>query len=526
MKLTNENIAAAVKEIQNFFEQVNVSQRDRMRINLAVEEALLRWQDYFGAEKNFELQTRKWLGTSKVLIRIKGASYNPLVPDETDETAIFSAKVMQNLLAYEGVRTTYAYKNGCNEITTSSPKERRPIKLPGGNITISILLAIAASFVVGQMPQTAQDFIVNDLSVPILTNLMEVIIAVTIPTVFISIVSSVCMMEDIATLSNIGFRVIRRFMMIMLFVVLVSMSACVVLFPVVTWEGSGNILVGEIISMFLDAVPKSLFTPFVEGNILQVVIIAFLTSGCIVMLGQHAESLKTIINGLKALLFKMTEVVLKIIPLTIFLCIFKTVMTTSPASLLSVWKIVAVSYITYIGIGLLMLAYLKVKYKLDIADFFRKNAPVFIISLTMLSGTASMMVNFDVCKKNMKIDPRLCDFWIPLSHTLFSPGTVNTLVTCAFMGAAFSGATISVTQLFLIAFLAIQLSIVSPKVYGGAIATFTIMLTHLEFSTDVIGMLMVADVFTINLSSLFGMLARNCELYDLSHQVKFNESNI
>ena len=131
-----------------------------------------------------------------------------------------------------------------------------------------------------------------------------------------------------------------------------------------------------------------------------------------------------------------------------------------------------------------------------------------------------MMVNFDVCKKNMKIDPNLCDFWIPLSHTLFSPGTVNTLVTCAFMGAAFSNATITVSELLIIAFLAIQLSIVSPKVYGGAIATFTMMLTQLGLSTDVIGMLMVADVFTINLSSLFGMVARNCELYDLSHQVK------
>ena len=290
-------------------------------------------------------------------------------------------------------------------------------------------------------------------------------------------------------------------------VVLVSMSACTVLFPVVSLEG---------------AVPDSVFAPFVEGNILQVVMLAFLTGVCVIILGQRAANLKTQINDLKELFFKMTELVLKVIPLTIFLSIFKAVMTTEPTNLLGVWKIVAVSYITYIGIAVLMLAYLKAKYKLNIRDFFRKNAPVFIISLTMLSGTVSMMVNFEVCKKAMKIDPRLCDFLIPLSHTLFSPGTVNTLVTCAFMGATFSNATIPITQLLLIAFLAIQLSIVSPKVYGGAIATFTIMLTQLGFSTDVIGLLMVADVFTINLSSLFGMVARNCELYDLSHQVNFS----
>lgn len=520
MQLSNENIAQAVKDIQNFFEQAEVSQRDRMKINLTVEEALLRWQEHFGAEKDFQLKMSDRFGAPKVLIRIKGAAYNPLVTD--DATAIFSAKVMQNLLMYEGADTNYAYKDGYNEITTFSTRERKPFKLPGGSITVAIVLAIAASLVVEELPQGAQDFIVDSLALPILNTLMSLIIAVTVPTVFVSIVSSVCMMEDITTLSNIGFKVIRRFMGLMLAVVLVSMSVCMVLFPVVSLDGTTKLIGEEIIQMFLSVVPANLFAPFVEGNILQVVMIAFLTSVCIVILGQHADTLKTGINGLKGLFFKMTEIVLKIIPLTIFLSIFKAVMTTSLANLLSVWKIVVVSYITYIGIGIFMLAYLKLKYRLNIRDFFRKNSSVFIISLTMLSGTASMMVNFDVCKKEMKIDPHLCDFWIPLSHTLFSPGTVNTLVTCAFMGAAFSHETITISELLIIAFLAIQLSIVSPKVYGGAIATFTIMLTQLGFSTDVIGMLMVADVFTINLSSLFGMLARNCELYDLSHQVKFS----
>ena len=133
-----------------------------------------------------------------------------------------------------------------------------------------------------------------------------------------------------------------------------------------------------------------------------------------------------------------------------------------------------------------------------------------------------MMVNMDVCKKDLKIDPVFCEFWIPLSHALFSPGTVNTLVICSFFGATISNASISLSQLILIAFLAIQLSIVTPKVYGGNIATFTILLTQLGFSQDAIGPMMVADIFTVNSMSFFGMFVRNCEIYDLSHQVKFS----
>ena len=522
MKLTNENIAAAVEEIQKFFEQADVSTHDRTKINLLIEEALLRCSEHFGEEKDFEIKTRKWFGTPKVLIRIRGKEFNPLETPENYDDEIMTATVMKNLLQYESAGTTYRYQNGYNEIRIFSTKERKPIKIPGGNITIAILLAFAASFVVEKFPQTVQTFLVDDLAVPLLNMLMGLIIAVTIPTVFISVVASICIMDDIATLNDIGFKVIRRFVFIMALIISVAICASAVLFPVVSFAGGSKALIGEIISLLLSAFPNSVFQPFIDGNILQIVMIALFTGVCIVILGQRAADLKPLINATKELFFKMTELILKLIPLTIFLSIFKTVMKTSIGELFVVWKIVAVSYITYIGVGVLMLAYLKIKYRISIADFFRKNAPVFIISMTMLSGTASMMVNFDVCKKNMNIDPNLCDFWIPLSHTLFSPSTVTNFVNCAFMGAVVSGETLSVSELLLVAFLAIQLSTVSPKVYGGSLAGYTILLTQLGFSQDVIGQMMVANVFTITMASLFGMLARNCDLYDLSHQVKFS----
>ena len=44
MKLSNENIADAVEEIQNFFQQTNISERDKLRVNLIVEEVFLRNQ--------------------------------------------------------------------------------------------------------------------------------------------------------------------------------------------------------------------------------------------------------------------------------------------------------------------------------------------------------------------------------------------------------------------------------------------------------------------------------------------------
>lgn len=521
MNLSNRNIAQALEDVQDFFSRTGVSDKDKVKIQLVVEESLLRWQEHFGEQKDFQLQKHKWFGAPSITIKISGDGFNPL-KTSTNELATFSEEVMQSLLAYDRAQVNYLYQNTYNELNISAVKERKPIKIPGGSITVAILIAFAAAFVVKQCPQSVQAFLVDGLTVPLLDTIMKLIIAVTIPTVFISVVASICVMENTTTLSNIGFKVIRRFIVLMLLIISVSICSCAVFFPVVAFSTDSNALFKDIIALLLSAVPTNFFTPFVESNVLQVVMIAIFTGVCVVILGQRIANLKTQIIELRNLFFKMSELILKIITLTIFLSIFKTVMTTSFNDLLIVWRVVASSYITYISVAVLMLAYLKAKYKLSITDFFRKNAPVFLTATATLSGTASMMVNFDVWKDTFKVDPNLCDFWIPLSHTLFSPGTVNVIVACSFMGAVISDATISVSQLLLIAFLAIQLSIVNPKVYGGNIAGFTILLTQLGFSTDAIGQMVLADVFTINMSSLFGMVARNCEFYDLSHQVKFS----
>ncbi len=86
-----------------------------------------------------------------------------------------------------------------------------------------------------------------------MSNLMELIVGVTIPTIFISVVSSICIMDDIATLNDIGFRVIRRFVLNMLLIIGASMCSCVLMFPVLALEGDSNVFVGQIIAMFLNA---------------------------------------------------------------------------------------------------------------------------------------------------------------------------------------------------------------------------------------------------------------------------------
>lgn len=49
-------------------------------------------------------------------------------------------------------------------------------------------------------------------------------------------------------------------------------------------------------------------------------------------------------------------------------------------------------------------------------------------------------------------------------------------------------------------------------------ATFTILLNQLGLPLDAVGMLMVANVFCVNIDAALGMVIRNLDLLDLAYQ--------
>ena len=101
MKLSNQNIAEVMETIEKFFDSVSAPRKDKTKICLLLEEALIRYQEKFGEEQEFQLVTKKWLGTPRISIKIKGKPFNPL---EDSDDPIFSEDIMNNLLNYEKAR--------------------------------------------------------------------------------------------------------------------------------------------------------------------------------------------------------------------------------------------------------------------------------------------------------------------------------------------------------------------------------------------------------------------------------------
>ena len=520
MKLTNENIAAAVEDVRNFFQRAGGSNRDVLKICLVVEEALLRYRERFGAEHNFELYTRKWLSSPRIVLRVNGEPFNPL-QTTSDDDALFSNEVMQNLLHYDDSKTVYRYENGCNEIISISPLERKPIKIPGGSITVAVVAAIICSVAVGYLSQEIQTLLLGDIITPVLSTLMSLIVTVTVFMMFFSIVSSICAVESTTMLSNMGVPVIKRFFFYDACIIALSVLISLMFFPVLSIDSTKVFHLNEIMGLVLSVIPTNFVDAFVKCNVLQVTVMAFFSGICVITIGNRVPTVKVLVAEANTLMFKIMDMVFTIMPAIIFLCIVKSLSTSTLAEAVTVWKIVAANCLAYGAFTLIMLAMLRLKTAEKIPTFLKKISPAFVVSLTTGSSSASLPQSLDVSKNNLHVDEKFCNFWIPLSLVLFSPSKLVQLTVSAFYASAAANDPISVTELFIIAFLAMQMSISTPNAGGGIAASFSILLAQLGLPLELIGSLMIADVMTGNIFTGINVVVRECELVTLATKMNF-----
>ena len=262
MELTNQNIGAAVKDIRAFFEKSNAPHRDVLKICLVIEESLLRYQEKLGEAHEFQLYTRKFFGAPKIIIRVKGEAFSPLENDHDD--MIFSNEVMQNLLRYEEEKTIYRYENGFNELISFSTRERRLPKIPGGSISVAIILAIIFSFIAGNFPPDVQKVLSEQIISPALSILVKLIVTVTVFMIFFSIVAGICAIEDVTMLNNIGSTVLGRFFLLDAVIVAITFAIGSIFFPVALLTDKNAVDLSEISTMLLSFVPTNIMEAFLK----------------------------------------------------------------------------------------------------------------------------------------------------------------------------------------------------------------------------------------------------------------------
>ena len=178
-------------------------------------------------------------------------------------------------------------------------------------------------------------------------------------------------------------------------------------------SGSGGGL-EEIYSLITAIIPSNPITPFIEGNMLQVCIIAIITGTVMIILGNRVDQVKIFASQCSSLFLSIVEAVCKLLLIYIYASLTILFVQNGIGMILTLWKPIAVCIGINAALALIRMLMVSFKYKISLPVLFKKIYPTFIIALTTASSMSAFSTSLEVNETKLGIDKSYNNFATPL----------------------------------------------------------------------------------------------------------------
>lgn len=508
--LSSEHIDAVSGLMEAFMSKAKTDQKSMLRIRLAAESVLLKYQELFGPENELSLKLVNRSFNVRIELSIPGERRNPFeTEDELD------SEVLRSILSGMGVIPSWQYQDGVNLILfTPKRKKRSPVL----NLTASAILACILGGVCLRLPESLRVLIQEGLVTPVFDTLMGLLNAVAGPLVFLSVAWGIYSIGDTVTLGRIGKRVVSRFLLMTL---LLSIAACAMFLPFFPMEeyGGGSIRFSEVLGMVLDIIPGNLITPFIEGNPMQIIFIAILLGVAMLVLHGKMSTVGAFVEQFNLIIQLIMTGITAFMPLFVFCSIFTIILSGSLFRILDVYKMFP---LLIAGDLLIMAVYVSmvcVRKQLKSGVLIKKLLPTFLIGLTTASSAAAFSVNVDCCENRLGIDRKIVNFGVPLGQTTFMPGASLLFILSALCMAELYGIAISLTWLIMAVVTSVILAVAAPSIPGGAVSCFTALFVQLGLPMEAVALMVTLNVVFDFITTATNLFCLQAELVELSGSV-------
>lgn len=502
--LSNEEICLACDAAEQFWISGKTEHMEMIRLKLSLEEMLLNYQAHLGRNVEFTVKFKKMLGHRQVLVFLPGSSYDPFSCNEDEDQALLRRLTYNSSGTYK-----WSYKDGVNIICFEPPRKRLLSSSLG--IFIAIISAVLVALVCTRLPDHIRGPLLDGYISPIQNTLMGIIFAVSGPMIFFSLVWGIKAIGDVNTLSKIGKNMLASFMLELF---LLTFLAAMVCFPFFSIASSGALSfdMSEILALLLGIVPNNMLAPFVEGNVQQIIFLAFVLGIVLVILGERVSAISVLFDQMNTFVQYLMDLLTALIPVMVFLCILKIGLSGQFSLIFRAYKLVPIVLGLCLLFILIYTIYISLRYKVSMVTLFKKAFPVFVLGLTTSASSAALSKNLKVCEESFGIDKKLVSFGVPVGQTLFRPGEAMRYVILGYIMAEMYDVPITISWLIILVFISFLLSVSTPPVAGGSTVCIAIMFRHLGIPDEAIG-------FAIAINMILGFLLTAVSLYCLQMEL-------
>lgn len=517
-KLNNKTIDEISEHIQQYMQTLGIEKTKGLRIRLLTEEILLNWMQHFGEDASIQVLTGKKFGNHQLIMRIKGDKFDPLTWQDA-EYSEYLAHISESL----GLLPTYHYKNGMNTIAFKLTKEVNTIL----QLFITLLLAIIVGFAGKLLPANFRNGVCEAVLTPLYDTFLGILSTVAGPMIFLSVTWGIYGIGDTETLGTIGKKMLSRFLVMTLVTTILSMAVCIPLFHLSFAKSQviGNDY-GSIIQLLLGIFPTNIVSPFLDGNTMQIILMAIVVGCVLLILGSQTKMVAEFIEQLNHIINYLMGFVGKLLPVFIFLVVLDMIWKDTLQTITTAWKPIVMLCVLSFALLLCSSSALCLRNKVNLTILLKKLFPSFLIGITTASSSAAFGTMVSCCDKELGIDNKVSGFGIPLGIVLYKPITAINFVVCALYFTELYNVQIS-TSWFVIAVIVITIiSIALPPIPGGALACYTIVFSQLGIPATALTFMLILDVIFDFICTGFSLPLLQCELAALARKLGMLDCNM
>lgn len=358
-------------------------------------------------------------------------------------------------------------------MTTSSDGGHGPRFGLGTQIFVGMVLGSALGAVFGEDVVFVQP--IGDLFIRLL-------VLAAIPLVFFNLLAGLTALSDVRTFGRLAGKIMSYYVVTDVIALALGMGAMAILRPGVgmqlTEEVDGVVgVVPSVAEVLLGMIPRNVFQAFVEGNVVQIVVVAVLLGVATLMLGgAPKDRLTAAYSDLAALFRRLVDVILLGAPIGIGALMAVTVGRYGAALIGPLTRFLVGVYAAQLLVVLAYMTLLRVFTDRRPLHFLRSTGPLWATTAATTSSLASLSVSLEMAGK-LGLPRSLYSFTLPLGAQLNKDGTSVMLGAVLFFTAQAAGVEFSAASIFTLLLVGLLLSEGSGGIPGGG---FVIALIYVQ----------------------------------------------
>lgn len=459
-KLTNENIARTVEDYETLALKYKFEKKKVLLHKMIAEECLLKYQNEFGTDVDFETKLKKYPGRLEFVVTVKSGELNPF-DDYKDDYLDFQ------LINQTEPIFKWNYVKNKNQIVFPLKKKFAFSELQ--DTAIALICGLLCGFILTKLAPEKGIYISDNILLPISDRLLGAISTFAVFSIFLSVVTGICDMGSVSDFYSLGGRILKSGISKM--VIYTSLVAVILSFIFKIGIDTGTSFDAlPIFNMILQIIPTNLISPILEGNVLQLIFIAICTGIAIISIGEEAVIIKKLLSPLSQVFQMIVSAISIFIPLLIFITAVSTLVYDELYYLIQSYHYVLCLILSCGFITIISFILVYIKKGTSPSWFFKRLWKIWLMAFSTSSSMAVFPENIKTCESKLELDPKIIKMSLPLEQIIFKPGNCLQFMAITFSLTKLYGVELNLSSLITAFFLAIMLSVATPPTEGGILS--------------------------------------------------------